>query len=74
MATTRLEMIFLNQQGKTNKISVDSPKSDLTEAEVQTAMEDIVAKNIFSSTGGDFVGVSSARVVTTDVTELIAEE
>lgn len=70
MAESRLEMIFKNQMDRKIKISLDNPRADLTEAEVRAAMDDIVARNIFSSTGGDLIAVSGARVVTTNINEL----
>ena len=69
MATKRLELIFKNQMEKTSKISIDEPKADLTDEEVQAVMNDMITKNIFSTSGGDLVSISGARVVTTDVQE-----
>ncbi|WP_227762438.1 DUF2922 domain-containing protein [Zhaonella formicivorans] len=72
MLTKRLEMIFRNAGGGRTTISVLDPKDTLTEAEVQAAMQTIITKNIFETSGGDLVGIIGARVVTTDVTDLIA--
>lgn len=72
MITKRLEMSFRNAGGGRVSISVLDPKDDLTEAEVQAAMQTIIGKNIFESSGGDLVGIASARVVTTDTTDLIS--
>jgi hypothetical protein len=52
-------------------MSLDDPRADLTPAEVQTVMDNIIAKNIFDSSGGDLVSVKSAEVVSTTVNELI---
>jgi len=52
-------------------MSVDDPREDLTPAEVQAVMDDVIAKNIFNSSGGDLVSVKSAEVITTNVNELI---
>lgn len=68
-----LEMIFQNAAGKNARISVADPKDNLTAAEVQTAMDTILAKNIFNTTGGDIVKVVSARIVTRDVAEILAQ-
>lgn len=68
---TRLRMSFLNALNNTTSMSLDDPKADLTPAEVQTVMDDIILKNIFNSSGGDLVAVKSAEVVTTTVNELI---
>lgn len=68
-----LEMIFQNSAGKNARISVADPKDNLTPAEVQAAMDTILAKNIFDTTGGDIVKAISARIVTRDVTEIIPQ-
>lgn len=66
---SRLELIFKNQEDRKSKISMDEPRSDLTEGEIQTVMNDIITKNIFDTTGGELVAISSARIVTTEVQE-----
>ncbi|MGF7057878.1 DUF2922 domain-containing protein [Brassicibacter mesophilus] len=70
MADRKLEMTFKNQIDGKARISIDAPRADLTEAEVKTAMDNIIAKNLFNATGGDLVAVAGARVITTDVQEL----
>ncbi|WIF96121.1 DUF2922 domain-containing protein [Caminicella sporogenes] len=72
--TSKLEMIFLNQSDKKSKIVVDSPKSDITEHEIKTVMQMIIDKNIFNTTGGDLVAINSARIIETDVINIIVEE
>lgn len=69
MASLRLEMTFKNQEGRTSKISVDDARSDLTETEVNTAMDGILTSNIFTSPGGNLVGKEKAELITTDITE-----
>ena len=64
-----LEMIFINAGGKKSTISVSDPRADLTEAEVRTAMDTIVAKNAFNTNSGDLVAASGARVVSKVVSE-----
>lgn len=66
----RLEMTFDNAAGTASKISVENPRGDLTAMEVQTAMNTMVAANVFNTTGGDLVAARSARIVTTTVNEL----
>ncbi|MTI65556.1 MAG: DUF2922 domain-containing protein [Firmicutes bacterium] len=68
---SKLEMIFKNQTDSKARITIDQPRSDLTQLEVETAMNDIIAKNVFNSNGGDFVAISGARVVTTQINDLI---
>lgn len=73
MANTRLEMFFINQAGKKSKLSIDDPRPDLNDTDVEAAMQTIIDKNIFDSTGGDLVAISSARILSTDITDLIEE-
>lgn len=66
----KLELVFKNASDKSVKITVDDARENITPAEVKTAMESIVAKNVFTSTGGDLVGVQGARIIDTNIQEL----
>jgi hypothetical protein len=69
--TTRtLEMVFKTGGGKEVTVAVKDPKDDLTLAELQTVMETIIAKNIFSTTSGDLVSVVEAQIRQLAITEL----
>jgi hypothetical protein len=57
-----LVMTFLNEEGKKTAIRVSNVKDDLTEGEVAAAMDVIIGKNIFASTGGDLKMKDSARL------------
>jgi hypothetical protein len=70
-AVTTLQLVFGNADGRTTSITVQEPKIDLTPAEVQSAMQTIIDKNVFASTGGALVTISAARVISRDVTPLI---
>ncbi len=70
MTSTKLEMTFKNELDSTMRLSLDDPRADVTDAEVSTAMNLIVTKNIFNSSGGDLVSSVGAKIVTTDVQEL----
>ncbi len=65
-----LRMVFLNQAGKNKNVTMtlDNPRSDITTAEVQTAMDLVIARNIFTSTGGDLVSKQDIKIIdsTTD--------
>lgn len=65
-----LELIFVNALGDKVTLRVADPRDDIQEAEVRTVMDTIVAKDVFTSTGGSLVGVAGARLVTRDVAEL----
>jgi len=62
-AIQTLQMSFVNQAGTRVTISLDNPKDTLTQAEVVAAMDQIIAKNIFISTGGDLVAKHSAQII-----------
>lgn len=67
---TKLEMSFKNAMDKKSTISIDNPRSNVTDAEVATVMADIIIRNIFATSGGDLASILSARVVTTTIDEL----
>ncbi len=71
MAVTQtLRMAFINEANRNVTISLDNPKDDLTAAQVQAAMDLIIARNIFTSSGGDLVSKLNARIIDTTTTEL----
>lgn len=66
MAVTQtLQMTFLTEAGTRTTISLDNPKDTLTQAEVTAAMDQVIAKNIFNTVGGDLVSKHSAQIVDT---------
>ena len=69
MAVT-LQMVFVNAAGDKVTLSLPDAREDLAAAEVKTAMEGIISRNIFTSSGGDLTAISSARVVTRDTTDI----
>jgi len=65
-----LEMVFRNESGKEVTISLLEPKDNLTLAAVNTVMQDMIAKNIFSTKTGDLVQIVEARIRSNDVAVL----
>lgn len=65
----RLVMVFATNKDKNVSLSVDNPKASLQEAQVKTAMETIVAQNIFAPNGEDLVKCVEAKIVTTNTNE-----
>lgn len=61
----KLVMTFKTFEGTTSTLSIDEPKADLTDVEVEAVMDTIIAQNIFKSNGGDLVAVKSAEIITT---------
>lgn len=70
MEKAKLEMDFADEEGKKFKLTLDSPREDVTELEVRQTMNDVVDKNIFYTPIGDLVEAIGARIVTTVVDEL----
>jgi len=67
--TKKLIMSFLTSDNKKVSLSVDNPREDISEAEIKSAMDLVVEKNIFAPNGADIVSVVEAKVVVTDTTE-----
>ena len=65
-----LDMVFRNESGKTVTLSLLEPKDALTLTAVNTVMQDIISKNIFSTTTGDLVQIVEARIRSTDMAVL----
>lgn len=67
-----LEMTFSTELGKSKTIRVYNAKAALTGAEVAAAMDNVIAKNIFSGSGGggEITGKVRAQVVTTSTADL----
>ncbi|BAH07761.1 hypothetical protein CKR_2710 [Clostridium kluyveri NBRC 12016] len=68
--TRVLTMTFLTEEGKKASIRVSNIKDNLTEQEVKTTMETIIAKNIFTSKSGDLKSIDSAHIEESSTTEL----
>jgi len=73
LATTTeqtLRMVFRNQAGRNVTITLDNPRDDLTAAEIEAAMDLIIARNIFTSTGGDLVAKQDIMIVNSTTDDL----
>lgn len=68
--TKTLEMVFTTTGGKEVTVAVKDPKDGLTLAAVQTVMDTIIARNIFTSTSGDLVSAKEAQIRVLAITEL----
>lgn len=66
-----LQLQFETARGKNVTLTVDEPRSNLTEAEMQTGMETIISSNAFQSDGSPLTVIKSAKVVDRTVTEII---
>ena len=70
MNKTKLEMEFLDEDGKKFVVAIDQPRADITSEEVRVAMSEIVSLNVFTSSMADLVESVEARVITTTVNTL----
>ena len=73
--TTKLDLNFLNEEGKKKKITLNSPKAELTEEEVTQAMNAIVDSKLCENGGAiNYYEVKGARYVTTAVEDIFEVE
>ena len=65
----KLVMVFATNGEKNVSLSVDNPKASLKEAQIKSAMETIVAQNIFAPNGEDLIKCVEAKIVNTNTDE-----
>lgn len=70
MTEKTLLMTFINEEGTKTSITISAIRDDLTQVEVSAAMDVIIAKNIFQSSGGNLVAKYSAQITERSVTSL----
>jgi len=68
--TQTLRMIFRSQAGNNVTIALDNPRDNLTAAEIEAVMDLVIARNVFSSAGGDLVAKQDIRVIDTTTNDL----
>ena len=66
---TDLELVFRNAAGKKTSLNIEEPRTGVTKAEIDAAMQVVVENNIFNTSGGDIVEAveGSLRTVTRNV-------
>ena len=67
--TKRLVMVFKTDADNNVSISVDNPKDSLKESEIKSAMETIIAKDVFAPKEEKLVALVEARIVVTNTNE-----
>lgn len=65
----KLIMTFKTIDGKKVSITVDDPRTDLTESEIKSAMVLILSKDIFAPNGEGLATLVDAKIVATDTQE-----
>ena len=68
--TKTAKLGFKNAAGKDVNLLVANPKEGLTKAEASATQTLIIARNIFTSTGGDLVSAVDPVILTSDSTAL----
>lgn len=66
----KLELKFLNEDGKTVTYSLEKPVEPVDPATVKSAMDEIISQDVFTTSGGDLVSIKGARLVDHQVTEI----
>jgi len=69
-AVHTLRMVFRNQSDKNVTFSLDNPRTDLTAEEIETAMDLVIDRNIFTSSGGDLVSKQDIKLIDTTTDDL----
>ena len=67
--TKRLVMVFMTNGDRSVSLSVHNPVDNIQESAIKSAMETIVAQNIFAPNNEDLVAIKEAKVVITNKTE-----
>ncbi len=71
----KLELRFETGEGKNRVIAVDQPRTGLTKEDVQTAMEQIIAQDMFTVKGDPlYTKIKGARYVTRTVEDILEAE
>jgi hypothetical protein len=70
MAKT-LQLNFSTATGKNVMLTVDEPREDLTAAEIEAAMQEIITSGVFEVDGSPLETAKNARIVERNVTEIV---
>ena len=65
------ELVFGTSLDSQHTMNVQDPRDDLTLAQATAVMQTVVAKNIFATKTGDLVGISEARIHTSETIPLV---
>lgn len=65
-----LEMIFATELNKKQTLRVNNARNDLTPAQINAAMDNIISKDIINGSSGRLTSKVGARIVTRDTSEI----
>lgn len=66
----KINLVFLNENGKSVTLSLNDPVEPADSAAVKAAMDEIIAQNVFVSTGGPLTQFKSARISENNTTPI----
>ncbi|ARD46898.1 hypothetical protein SporoP37_01090 [Sporosarcina sp. P37] len=66
-----LELTFLTADGKPVKLTVDEPREDLTTEQVESAMQQIIASNVFIVEESPLAAIKGARTLLRETQTLV---
>ena len=66
--TKKLVMTFLTEEDKKVSLSIEDPRVNVSETEIKTCMDLIIARDVFAPNGEALVKAVEAKVVVTDTT------
>ena len=65
-----VRMTFTTPTGRVYSLTLPNPRADLSKAEIEAAMDAILTKNIFITTGGELVGKRDIKIIDTSTEDL----
>ena len=65
-----LRMTFNTTLGSAVSITLPDPKADLTGVQIEAVMDQIIAKNIFLTTGGALISKRDIKIIDTTTDDL----
>lgn len=65
-----LRLTFTTAGGKTFAITIPNPREDLQQAEVMSAMDSIIASDLFLTSSGALTGIRDIKVIDTTTNDL----
>ncbi len=72
-AVYNLSMVFETETGESSTFTVTGVKGDLTQTQVEEIAQSIVTNAVFSNSKGDFVKLTSAKIVGKTTNILVGE-
>lgn len=66
-----LQLNFRNEEGRPVTINITNPVEPLVTQEVEDAMDLILSKNIFLTSGGNVTEKVSAKLIAREVTDVV---